>query len=221
MRCLPLNSKTRNAFTLVEILVVISIIALLLSILIPSLNLARGQAKSIVCLTRLNQVGLCVNMYASDYNEHFPILYMEKEKKFWTQLLVEGNYLTDKQILVCNNQEPKEFETYWRTYGMNIHLSWSSKLIEITQPSGYMAYADSIFLGRSRKEYKKQSYYFNQFTEGDAATDIRPIHLRHVGNQKANVIFADCSARNLSRQDIESINDSRDDTHAGLWPMQR
>ena len=58
----------RRAFTLVELLVVISIIALLLAILMPSLGKARKQAQGVVCQTNLKQWGLAFRMYAQDYN---------------------------------------------------------------------------------------------------------------------------------------------------------
>lgn len=57
----------RRSFTLIEILVVVSIIALLLAILLPSLRLARETSKRTVCLSNTRQLGLAWTMYAAEY----------------------------------------------------------------------------------------------------------------------------------------------------------
>lgn len=63
--------RIRRAFTLVELLVVISIIALLLAILIPTLSKARKQAKAVVCKSNLKQWGLMYGMYCDDNHGYF------------------------------------------------------------------------------------------------------------------------------------------------------
>ena len=60
------------AFTLIELLVVVAIIALLISILLPSLNRARDQARQLVCVTQLRSQGEAANFYSEDNLGYLP-----------------------------------------------------------------------------------------------------------------------------------------------------
>ncbi|MBN1342413.1 MAG: prepilin-type N-terminal cleavage/methylation domain-containing protein [Phycisphaerae bacterium] len=65
---------SRWGFTLIELLVVVAIIALLISILLPSLSKAREQARTTLCLSRIGQFGKAFMMYQDDYDEGLPFI---------------------------------------------------------------------------------------------------------------------------------------------------
>lgn len=64
----------KKAFTLVEILVVVAIIAILAGILFPAFARAREGARRSSCQSNLKQLGLGVAQYVQDYDEKYPIL---------------------------------------------------------------------------------------------------------------------------------------------------
>jgi prepilin-type N-terminal cleavage/methylation domain-containing protein/prepilin-type processing-associated H-X9-DG protein len=82
----------RTGFTLVELLVVIGIIALLISILLPSLSSARKQANMVKCASNLRQIGTVAHLYANENKGWIPRDYNHGDQ------LKTGQYLFAEQF---------------------------------------------------------------------------------------------------------------------------
>jgi prepilin-type N-terminal cleavage/methylation domain-containing protein/prepilin-type processing-associated H-X9-DG protein len=65
----------KKAFTLLELLVVISIIACLIAILIPALRIARQQCEGVMCLSNLRQMFIASQVYINNNNGYYPLAY--------------------------------------------------------------------------------------------------------------------------------------------------
>jgi prepilin-type N-terminal cleavage/methylation domain-containing protein/prepilin-type processing-associated H-X9-DG protein len=98
--------RLRKAFTLVELLVVIGIIALLIAILLPALQKAQEQARQVACASNLRQQGQAMTMYANEW-KCYPGCYAFKGNAFavWPTRL--RMYMGGNQgAFYCPSQDP-------------------------------------------------------------------------------------------------------------------
>jgi prepilin-type N-terminal cleavage/methylation domain-containing protein len=102
-----ISRKEPRGFTLVELLVVIGIIALLISILLPSLQKARVQAKRLQCMNNERQLLGALLMYVNDNNGTFP------------SDTGDTNTPTDPQGYIDNDSSP------WNPYAVELNAWWA------------------------------------------------------------------------------------------------
>ncbi len=106
------TNNRQTAFTLVELLVVISIIATLLGILLPALSSARGLAQRTVCTSNIRQCVVACGLYAHDFNGYLPlgnIWDKEDQPEGWldvnyrTALKIHLNYGVAETSAMCTS----------------------------------------------------------------------------------------------------------------------
>jgi prepilin-type N-terminal cleavage/methylation domain-containing protein len=111
----------RRKFTLVELLVVISIIAILASMLLPALGQAKEKSRRMVCGNQLRQQMIAATSYAGDYSDYLPRGHKYggdpngpvQQAKHWNDVTVElmrDEYLGgDARMFSCPNMAQYEF----------------------------------------------------------------------------------------------------------------
>jgi prepilin-type processing-associated H-X9-DG protein len=91
-----------GAFSLVELLVVIAVVALLIALLLPALHQARESGQATLCATRLNQTYLASSAFVTDHRERFPPPVWRADPVLTNQIvwgypLMGGRYLNPHQ----------------------------------------------------------------------------------------------------------------------------
>ena len=99
-----------HGFTLIELLVVVAIIALLVAILLPSLNAARGHAERIVCASNTRQFAMAFYYYCNDNDGQMPELTHSSTAGDWFVELVKyiGESSENQDVWDCPSDEHKE-----------------------------------------------------------------------------------------------------------------
>lgn len=132
---MSLMKKYRMAFTLVELLVVIGIIAVLLALLTPSITRAREKGLRVVCLGQMQQVAMGIVLYARENDNRTPKGYTGKG---WTNDTWRENVLphigNDKKILLCPVMNKKLLRgNSYSNYGINPYIGENPQQIYLSQ----------------------------------------------------------------------------------------
>lgn len=89
MRC-----RILKCFTLIELMIVISIIAVLAGMLLPALNIAREKARAVDCMGKMRQISLAVTSYLVDYKDMLPYPTGDNNGFFLTDLALSCGYMS-------------------------------------------------------------------------------------------------------------------------------
>jgi len=213
----------KHNFTLIELLVVIAIIAILASMLLPSLRSARDRAKEINCLSSLKQIGLINISYAGDWNGCIPPR-INSASRTWVRILTDNSYMNyytagqgGRPFWACpsygdDSLYDSQSQVEQLTYGMATQVSFNtgscwkilgSKVVVvncltpqwITRSGKYNPSEFLMFADTARlgMESNIQWYYFTEAFSNSAPCKL--LHLRH--SNRANSVFADGHAEGI------------------------
>jgi prepilin-type N-terminal cleavage/methylation domain-containing protein/prepilin-type processing-associated H-X9-DG protein len=197
-RSAPQRARPPCAFTLVELLVVIGIIAVLIAVLLPALQAARAQAKSVTCLSNVRQIATAAIMYVHDHQRY--IGYPPDRKAALFPYLKQGasnQDFSDRQVWNCpsNTNLPIQAAAGLlreASYGFNTNLNWI-RITRVRRWSETVALCDAGI-----KDDGTPSESTHVWPPGRSATSssCRPNHLRHP-KKSLSVGFVDGHAERL------------------------
>ena len=207
----------RRAFTLVELLVVVAIVAVLAALLLPAIVRAKHSAHAAKCISNLRQLGLAAQMYFDDHDgAPFPYrLYATNGGVIywfgWLQNGAEGTrdfdarqgplyeYVNGLGIEICPtlNYSGANFKLKAKGaaygYGYNLHLTNAAvRITALRDPSGIALFADAAQVNDFQPPASPSHPMLEEFYYVDSAGNSASYpnaHFRH--GHRANVAFAD------------------------------
>lgn len=211
-----LHTRKGRAFTLVEMLVVIAIIALLAALLFPVFLSARGKAREISCLANLHQLGLSIGMYMQDYDSYYPYMVDPADRytpQIWAEdpsFMAQIPYITPLQDALYSYTKSKEVFHCPADTGFDIE-DFTGLYIDPrgnppnANPSSFAKFGTSYYYRTELAERHASDGMLQRPAEVNVLFDgagrwhgsLLPPVLRY------NTLFADGHAKNLTRAQLD------------------
>ena len=215
-----------NKFSLIELLVVISVIVILMSILLPVLKKAKQRSKEIYCMNNQKQTAISMVLYEADYNGFLPKSYYNYCSSGyaynWGALLMDYKYVKSFDSINCPSIPNAKGEDKPRySYGMrkdiaghktnleNINMATIFKKALLPQkgPSTYPVGACSAQSGPGIGSTEWGGRYQEGFSLDEQFGNAYDSLVYRVHNNRANVWFLDGHVANLNDQGLKGLID--------------
>ena len=206
----------KQNFTIIELLIVVSIIAIIASLLLPALNAARAKAQTISCSGNMKQIGTILMQYSMENNDRqIPVAMKTESETIWN---FPGKYLYETikvsyKVLFCPAMNEREAEftteekirnaiTFKMEYGYNEMINvdvadtaviteasyYSPKSGRIKSPTLRVQYIDTYY-NDSASSFKKTSGCYRINPNIYTGKDYGRPASRH--SERANILFLD------------------------------
>lgn len=208
----------RRAFTLVEVLVVIAIIAVLVGLLLPTMRGARERARSVACLSNLRQLAVAAHSYSAQHRGSYPPARWGADS--WDFSIIAGKAVpgllwrgqVDMRIQQCPSFEGKSntlfdpftgynYNTSYIGHGQGESIEAPAKVTQVRQPERTALFGDGQFYNGANKFMRAPFPH-----AGDQSTTTRAAGtqgFRHHG--ATNVAFCDGHAESLFDRHLNTI----------------
>lgn len=179
---LPTDRPRASGFTLVELLIVLSIIALLVGVLMPALAAARNAAHAVQCGSRMRQLGVATASYLHDFDATYP------------QPTQDGYYDTDRGYPAGEKQRNcwyNALDPYIAEYAEQYVNSSDRNNVAIKQDPAWHRLDPDV---RKHNKTIKMNEHFG-VRDDDAVKWVRAFHIRQPAR---TVVFGDGRGNDLS-----------------------
>lgn len=178
-----MKTQKRKKFTLIELIVIISIIATLAGLLVPALHMAQEKTRTIFCMNNMKQLGIALQLYVGDYDGNLPNIRNVKEDgsfEFWQQKLVNADFISWEALLCPDSTQamPSFYRNQWETetfdkyalyncgYGLNYKVlgdqgNTSLKGNRVKHPSEFITAGEAGYSPSGDVNYARPFYHVN------------------------------------------------------------